>query len=61
MYVLQRTTDGAFVAPPGSPKAYVKSLQNARTFPTREAAERERCPENERIVRVEDAMGARGS
>lgn len=56
MYVLQRVDDGAFVAPPGSQKSYTRYLQEALVFQTREAAERERCPENERILAVEDAM-----
>jgi len=46
-YVLVRE-DGAYVAPSGSSASYTRALQNARTFPTREAAERERCG-NERI------------
>jgi len=49
-YVIQRTTDGAYVARPGSRSSYVRELQHARVFLSREAAERERCPGNERIV-----------
>jgi hypothetical protein len=59
MYVLQRTTDGKFVARPGSAHSYVKELQLAQAFSTKEEADRARCPESERIVRVEDLMGQR--
>ena len=40
-YVIQRT-DGAFVAPAGNRSSYTRELQHARTWGTREAAERER-------------------
>lgn len=55
MFVIQRTTDGAFVAdmrlnPSGS--SYTHKLQFARTFPTREQADADRCPENERVLDV---------
>lgn len=53
MYVIQRT-DGAFVAPSGSRGSYVWALQDARVWPTKEAAEPELCPGNERIVAVAD-------
>lgn len=55
-YVLQRTDDGAYVAPSGGAAAYTRLLQNARTFATREAAERDRCVENERVLSLEEAM-----
>lgn len=55
-YVLIRT-DGAYVARPGSPASYTTRLQDAQTFATREAAERARCQENERVASVEEAMG----
>ena len=56
MYVIQRN-DGAFVARKGSTSSYVSNLQYARTFATREEAERDRCPENERVVSVWQVMG----
>lgn len=56
MYVIQRNEDGAYVAPSGSAHSYVKNLQLARTFPTRESAEREQCG-NERVLSVDQAMG----
>lgn len=55
MYVIIRT-DGSFVARSGSASSYTNALQRARTWPTREAAERERCPENERVTSLQDAM-----
>jgi hypothetical protein len=53
MFVLQRN-DGFFVAFAGSLHSYVKALQDARVFPTAERADAARCPENERVVRVDD-------
>jgi hypothetical protein len=58
LFVLQRNEDGKFVAPAGAQRSYVKSLQDARAFTTREAAEQERCG-NESIVVVRDVMGVR--
>ena len=55
LYILMRT-DGAYVARPGLPASYTPKLQEARTFATREAAERERCPGNERVVSLDQAM-----
>jgi len=58
MFVLKRTgkshRHGQYVAKPGSKNSYTKYLQHARVFRTREEAERDRCPENERIVEVQD-------
>lgn len=49
-YVIQRTDQGGgYVAPSGSPSSYVRNPANARQFATVESAERDRCPENERI------------
>jgi hypothetical protein len=53
MFVLVRT-DGKYVAPPGNEKSYVTRLEDARVFPTRESAEKERCVESERIAAVAD-------
>jgi hypothetical protein len=55
MYVLMRT-DGAFVAREGSQSSYTKDLRKARRFPTKEAAERDRCVENERILTMDQAL-----
>lgn len=55
MYVIIRQEDGAFVAAPGSASSYTKSLQRARTFATREAAQRECCG-NESPVAVDQIL-----
>lgn len=55
MYVLVRT-DGMYVARGGTVSSYTARLQEARIFASREAAERERCPENERVVDVYDVL-----
>lgn len=54
-YVLRRDEDGKFVSPAGRRRSYVVALQNARVFPTRAAAESERCG-NEEVLPLEDAM-----
>jgi len=56
MFVIEHTDGGRYVARPGSHGAYTRLLQHARTFRTREEAERERCPENERIVDLRYAL-----
>ena len=48
MWVLRRT-DGAFVAR-ASASSYTEDVLHARRYPTREAAEADRCPENEVAV-----------
>jgi hypothetical protein len=54
-YVLRRTDQrGGYVAPPGSERAYTQDRNKARRFPTREAAETDRCVENEVIEPVDD-------
>ena len=53
MYVIQRN-DGAFVSKSGSASSYTNKLQDARTWETRESAERELCPGNERIVSTDE-------
>lgn len=50
MFVIRRVGDDKFVAPPGREKSYTPDLTQARIFPTREAAEAERCVENEYIL-----------
>lgn len=52
MYLIKRI-DGAYVAKPGSAHSYVFALVNARKFSTKEEAERDLCPENERVVDLE--------
>ena len=59
-YVIQRTDQGGgYVAPSGSQNAYTPQLQSARLYSSREAAEHDSCPGNERILSLEEAAGAR--
>lgn len=54
-YVLRRTDQGGgYVAPAGSKKSYTPMREKARRFPTKEAAEADRCEENEVIEPVDD-------
>lgn len=55
MYVLKRVPDGAYVAPAGRAHSYVKCLQDAQTFATREQAERGKCG-NEVVCDVENEL-----
>lgn len=51
MYVIQRTDQGGgYVAQSGSAHSYVKFSPDARKFSTKEEAESERCPQNERVI-----------
>ncbi len=60
MFVIKRTDQGGgYVAPAGSKHSYVRNLQHARAWPTREAAEAERCPGNEVIVAVDEELDSR--
>jgi len=43
MYVLRRTKDGKYVANPGSQKSYTSKIEYARQYPTREAADGDKC------------------
>jgi len=57
MYVIERTDQGGgYVAQPGSRSSYTTDIRRARKWPTREAAERERCLGNEVVVSVYDAV-----
>jgi hypothetical protein len=55
-YILVRN-DGKYAAPPGRSSSYTAKLEEARQFPTAEAAERERCVENERVASVASLLG----
>lgn len=55
MYVIQRF-DGAYVTKPGSRGSYTRFLEDARIFTSRESAERELCPRNETIVKIEEIL-----
>ncbi len=59
MYVLKRTSDGAYVNRPGSRKSYTRKLENAQKFEDREHAEGNACPENEVAVSVGHILGRR--
>lgn len=48
MFVLVRA-DGKYVAKPGNKNSYTAKIGNAQSFPTRAAAEANRCPENESV------------
>lgn len=54
-YVIKRTNDGAYVAPAGEKASYTGYLDRARTFATREEAEREKCG-NEVVADVNDCL-----
>jgi hypothetical protein len=59
MYVLVKTDApraGQYVARAGSHSSYTKRLESARTFPSREEAERDAC-ENERAAAVSALVG----
>jgi len=54
-YVIMRD-DGEYVARSGSDRSYTDKLENARRFPTKKAAEKESCPENEQVFAVESLL-----
>ena len=56
MYVLKRNEDGKYVAPAGSKNSYTTKLEQARTFPTREAALADACG-NETVYAISDLVG----
>jgi len=56
MFLLMRIKDGRFVAKIGNISSYTTDIWKVRIFSTREAAERNRCVENEIIVPLEELM-----
>lgn len=50
MYVIKNTRTGKYVARPGLKKSYTTAISNMQKFATKEEAERNCCPENERVV-----------
>lgn len=52
-YVLIHNGTGKYVSRPGSEHSYTNKLQNAATYPTRDAAEANRCPGSEHIVSLD--------
>lgn len=60
-YIIKRNDQGGgYVAKPGSRASYTRSPDRARTFPTREAAARDRCPENETVLEYFPGSFGRG-
>ena len=55
IYVLVRS-DGKYVASSGREQSYTSKLEEAQTFPTYDAADRNRCVENERVASVESLL-----
>lgn len=56
-YIIERTDQGGgYVAKPGSNSSYTHRLEDARVYPTREAAERDRCPGNEAIRELREVF-----
>ena len=55
MYVLKRHEDGKYVALPGSHHSYTTDLRRAQIFPTKEAAEKDKCG-NESALTVESQL-----
>ena len=56
-FVLVRTKDRKYVARWGSASSYTSRLEDAQVFKTKEDAETNRCPENERVVDVDSLVG----
>lgn len=50
MFIIQNTGTGKYVAQPGDARSYTNRFEDARTWASREAAEKERCVENEVIL-----------
>jgi len=56
MYVIKRIDQGGgYVAPSGMPNSYTNALQNARTFGSREEAQRQCCG-NEVVRSVDEEL-----
>jgi hypothetical protein len=56
MFVIVNTETHKYVARRGSEHSYTTRLENAETFRTRDAAEKDRCPGNEIVVDVNDLL-----
>lgn len=50
MFLIENVETGRYVAVPGWRSSYTTSVRRARKFRTRCDAERDLCPENERVV-----------
>jgi hypothetical protein len=55
MWVIKKV-NGGYVAKAGSEKAYTPSLEKARKFPSKAAAEADACVENEVVLPVESLL-----
>lgn len=55
MYVIRRKEDGAYVSQPGSRESYTRSLERARKWPSKAAAESECCG-NESAISVSSLL-----
>jgi hypothetical protein len=57
-YLIKRDSadGGGFVAKPGSRGSYTRDIAQARKYETREAADADRCPENEWLVPLEPLL-----
>lgn len=55
-YVIRHIETSKYVARPGSRRSYVKTLEAARVYLTREAAEADKCG-NEAIVPICSILG----
>jgi len=51
VFVIRRTSDGMYAAPPGSKRSYTSDLAKARTFVHHDEAKRECCG-NERVENI---------
>ena len=61
MYAIKCTSGrfaGKYVNVPGLKCSYTSRIQCARAYPTKEAADRERCPENEIVVEIRQELAA---
>lgn len=57
MWLLERTDQGGgFLTVSGSEYAYTKDIRKAEIWPTKEAAERYSCPENEVAVSLKSLL-----
>lgn len=56
-YLIKRIDQGGgYVAQPGHCTSYTHSIERARIYPSKEAAEKDRCPENEIVIPLMDLI-----
>ena len=59
MYVIRNTDNGKFVADMNKSRdghSYTRDLLQAKIFTTQEEANRNRCPGNEHVLKVEELL-----